>query len=59
MTRTASDHLGSSPDPQEVSTHSANFMAAYNFAGWCKTFSGLTAYKSMVCPIHHMPGHQT
>ncbi len=52
----------------ELRTHLADFMAAYNFARRLKTLSGLTPYeyiakiwtsepdRFIVNPIHQMPG---
>ena len=55
----------------QLRTHLADFMAAYNFARRLKTLSGLTPYEYMakiwtsepdrfiVDPIHQMPGLNT
>lgn len=55
----------------QLRTHLADFMAAYNFARLLKTFCGLTPYEYiakmgtsepnlfMVDPIHQMPGLNT
>ncbi len=55
----------------QLRTHLADFMAAYNFARWLKTLSGLTSYeyiakiwtsepdRFIVNPIHQMPGLNT
>lgn len=52
----------------QLCTYLADFMAAYNFARWLKTLSGLTPYeyickvwasepdRFIVNPIHQMPG---
>ncbi|KAA8610574.1 hypothetical protein AL037_12885, partial [Salipiger aestuarii] len=55
----------------QLCTHLADFMAAYNFARRLKTLSGLTPYE-YICtistsepdrfilnPFHHMPGLNT
>ncbi len=55
----------------QLRTHLADFMAAYNFARRLKTLSGLTPYeyiakiwtseagRFIVTPIHQMPGLNT
>jgi len=55
----------------QLRTHLADFVAAYNFARWLETLSGLTPYKYIakiwtsepdwfnVDPILHMPGLNT
>ncbi len=55
----------------QLSTHLADFIAAYNFARRLKTLNGLTPYeyickiwtsepdRSIAYPIHQMPGLNT
>ena len=55
----------------QLRTHLANFVMAYNFAKWLKTLKGLTPYEYIykiwttkplrfrLNPVHHTPGLNT
>ncbi len=38
---------------EQLRVHLADFMAAYNFAGWLKTLSGLTPYALRLTPYEY------